>query len=528
LKTKGVRRLVLTSAAVASLSVVGAGFGQSGRVLHVDGALQHACASYSVESRNCSGRDGPAYPSIQTAADVVVPGDLVRIRGGVFQMPARGQNVLSRSGTATEPIIFEGSPGETVVIRGVGFEDRDLDGDGDADGPADAGDRSALIRITGHHIQVRRVEVEQAPHRGVQITGDHNLVEEVRVSHSWGASILISGNRNTVRYAEVRGSRHEGGVGMLPGASGSASDNQIIRVLSYENGRGADGAKVLSIDGDPGGGSNSDGIGTSKFCADGLPVIVCRRQRFVENITWRNADDGFDLTIADSHVIGNVAIDNGPEGRRGFKVFRNGPGNRFSGNVAKGAGAQYRGFEARGEDTLDVFHNLGVGNLDKAIYADTDGTARGRYFNNVGLHSAGNLDFLFFGGETADNWSGRAQGDPLLTDGSLPINLNLPVGTVQQRWRFVMDQVVAVLTPRAGSPLIDAGQLVPGYHCATADDDPRSPMDPDVFCRHWAGSAPDIGPFEYGLAAPREVVPPPPPPPPRPPRVVPLPPPPPR
>jgi hypothetical protein len=42
-----------------------------------------------------------------------------------------------------------------------------------------------------------------------------------------------------------------------------------------------------------------------------------------------------------------------------------------------------------------------------------------------------------------------------------------------------------------GSDLIDAGIIVPGYHCDT------SGAHPGENCREWYGAAPDLGPFEY-------------------------------
>lgn len=41
-----------------------------------------------------------------------------------------------------------------------------------------------------------------------------------------------------------------------------------------------------------------------------------------------------------------------------------------------------------------------------------------------------------------------------------------------------------------GSDLIDAGMIIPGYHCSTAG------AHPGQNCRVWYGAAPDLGPFE--------------------------------
>src|SRR5207245_1581320 len=58
--------------------------------------------------------------------------------------------------------------------------------------------------------------------------------------------------------------------------------------------------------------------------------------------------------------------------------------------------------------------------------------------------------------------------------------------------------VVAGLMLRAGSPAIDRGTFVPGFHCDRADDAPVPYPANDPNCIHWRGAAPDIGAYEYG------------------------------
>ncbi|MBI4051646.1 MAG: hypothetical protein HY400_03995 [Elusimicrobia bacterium] len=58
------------------------------------------------------------------------------------------------------------------------------------------------------------------------------------------------------------------------------------------------------------------------------------------------------------------------------------------------------------------------------------------------------------------------------------------------------------LTP--GSPAIDAGTIVSGYHCPISGD-----IDPtQTGCKLWYGSAPDIGAFEYNPGLPKDKLPP--------------------
>ena len=51
---------------------------------------------------------------------------------------------------------------------------------------------------------------------------------------------------------------------------------------------------------------------------------------------------------------------------------------------------------------------------------------------------------------------------------------------------------------RAGSPLIDNGTIIQGFHCSRADDNSSDPYpSSDTSCVHWYGNAPDIGAYEY-------------------------------
>jgi hypothetical protein len=82
---------------------------------------------------------------------------------------------------------------------------------------------------------------------------------------------------------------------------------------------------------------------------------------------------------------------------------------------------------------------------------------------------------------------------------NVALNLSLSFDqtlSVREKWKFVEIQVRRALSPRPGSGLIDQGQIIPGYHCPRADDDPTSPM------KNAPGRAPDIGAFEFAPSRP--------------------------
>lgn len=97
-------------------------------------------------------------------------------------------------------------------------------------------------------------------------------------------------------------------------------------------------------------------------------------------------------------------------------------------------------------------------------------------------------------------WDGDKSGSPKLINDeatwTFPTDDSVPLAT---RWAMLWGQMRAAVRPAADSPLRDAGTLVSGYHCAKADDDPIAPEPATSACRHWAGAAPDLGPFEAGI-----------------------------
>lgn len=488
---------LLLFAGIAALSVADV---PRNAVLYVDSRLTHDCerGDYSATKRNCAGSDGRAFRSPQSAVDLTKPGDTVRIRAGVYKQGA-GPTVLlvNRSGTPEAPIRIEAYGDGVVELRGRGFEDQDRDGDGRADGPASSGDRSALVAITADHVHLRGLDVGQSSYHGFIIQGSDNRVEETVVHDSWMSNLSVgSGSRNNVvRYVESRNARHGGGIGLGPSAKDPRElrGNRIERCLSHHNGRLPDGSLVLPIRGDPAGGGNSDGAGTSKTCAPALGANLCVNLAFVENIVWGNADDGFDNSFADSLMQDNISFDNGPRGNRGFKELRYTSGNTYVGNLAVANGAF--GFETRAHGGIRLFHNTAVRNPNRGLEAKiTAGeiTARG----NVAADN-GYADLSFSGSLLTGNWAASAQGDPRFRNAGVVVDTRLPAGTVEARYEFLRTQLVAAFTPAPGSPLIDAGSRIEGLHCASADDGPsRPPVDSP--CRHWRGKAPDLGAFESG------------------------------
>jgi len=502
---------------------------RQGRTLYVDNTLTNNCLSgnYSVANRNGSGQDGNAYTNLQAAADVTIPGDLVSVRGGTFTNPVvtgvyNYQLKISRSGTATQPIRYEVYPGESVLLWGHGFIDQDLNGDGKADGPI-YGKREYLIYSLADYIQLKGFEVANSEYYGINTGGNFNYLENCNAHDCWYATHAIehpNATTNTLlgtvlRWCEGHHARHGNGGFFYLNSTTFAfmTGNAFVNCVFHENGYQADGNKVLPITGDPEGGGNSDGLTVSKNLANNASfhpeygVDNWGPQNFwVGNISYGNCDDGFDSSWADSLIEGNMSLKNGPTGNKGFKMFLTVNRMTYRGNFSWGN--TNRGFELRNQtnSALVFYGNTALTNVAQGILGlDSNCLVT----NNLAAFNGGPA-YAGTVPPAGRNWSDDGTGSPgfrgdpqLASADNFQLDTHFQPGwSVQQKWQFLEGQLRAAFSPRAGSPLIDAGLWIAGYHCPRADDDPRNPMPTNAPGKHWFGAAPDIGMFEFTKPSP--------------------------
>jgi hypothetical protein len=112
---------VLAFTAVAVLYVWLAAGSLQAAAIFVDGQLPaDITGSYSIAKRDDSGKDGDAYNTIGEAADRAEAGDVVAIRGGVYNTGTSKEenDVLwpKHSGRPGRPIVFRAHEGEEVVL----------------------------------------------------------------------------------------------------------------------------------------------------------------------------------------------------------------------------------------------------------------------------------------------------------------------------------------------------------------------------------------------------------------------------
>jgi len=178
----------------------------------------------------------------------VVPGDVVWLRGGIYQPTS--QITFQRSGSSGNPITYEAYPNEQVVF------------DGSLKAATAAWD--PLIGLSGNWITLRNVEVRNHQGAGVTAYGDDCVLENIEAHHNAGAGLNSFGDRC-----------------------------QFLRCIAHDN---IDPQSSI-----PGG--DADGMGASS------PATGCY---FFGCVAYANSDDGIDVYGSSYNVIANcVCYDNG-------------------------------------------------------------------------------------------------------------------------------------------------------------------------------------------------------------------------
>jgi hypothetical protein len=502
----------------------------------VDPQLTASCTTYHPPTRTCGGGTATAYPTWQGAAAVANPGETWFLRGGTYALPPRGEIVLSRAGAEGAPITWEGYEAEAVVVKGPydtdvkssatcaagnGVRDWDEDCNNDAqhhaDGPSDTSDRAQMIAVRAPWQVVRRVRVGWG-FKGLYVSAPHVVIDEVVVHDTWETPIGTNQADNVFRHVAVIRGRHRTGVFIGAGANRTV----IYRSLSYGNGTHCTTAdcsqrtRVRSINGDDSdssgtagrGGENADSFSANKDCKDAAPAgeNLCTGNVWQETVGWDSVDGAYDTSEARGFYIANIAVSPNRNGGPAFKQLRADSGTVFSGNVWWRSLQSGRGGEHRTTGNQQLLHGLALRNQGHGHLA-SEQSGQNQATNNVGyLNSA---EFNGFGAAwtMGKNFDGDKSGNPGLVNEAYDPAPDLAAAeacltqaphtkSVTSCWQALYQALTAPLRPATGSPLIDAGQMVPEYHCTNADDagEPATSA-----CRHWRGAAPDQGPFEAGI-----------------------------
>jgi len=158
----------------------------------------------------------------------VVPGDTVRIRGGIYQPTS--QIIPQNSGISGNPITYEAYPNEKVVFDGSLATEASLGG----------GWQPPLLRVNGNWNVLRNIEERYSPGAGVQVYGTDNVLDHVEAHHNNGLGANSYGNRCRFLYCVAHDNVDPqatipGGDADGLGASAPSSGSYFLGCLSYRN-----------------------------------------------------------------------------------------------------------------------------------------------------------------------------------------------------------------------------------------------------------------------------------------------------
>lgn len=156
--------------------------------------------------------------TLQAAGRMVQPGDVVQVRGGVYDIGVE----LSRSGTSTAPIVYESYPGECAIFDGSGLSSS-----------------QKLVLYDVSHVVFRNFVVRNAPAEALSvIRGGNNVLSNLRLHNNYYSGLsVINSHDNHLSYI-ISHDNHdwrEGGGGADGIAIASGTGNVISHCVTYRN-----------------------------------------------------------------------------------------------------------------------------------------------------------------------------------------------------------------------------------------------------------------------------------------------------
>lgn len=165
-----------------------------------------------------SGRD-ISHPlrTLQAAADVAGPGDVVWVRGGVYSSNVAFNN----SGTASSPIVYESFPGECATLDGTGLSSLQR------------------VRLEGVRYNVfRNFVVRNSPGEGVLLyNASNNVISNIATHDNYLSGIMvINGDNNLFSHFIAYGNYDAPNGGNADGISVHSGDsNRVEDCVTFDN-----------------------------------------------------------------------------------------------------------------------------------------------------------------------------------------------------------------------------------------------------------------------------------------------------
>jgi parallel beta-helix repeat protein len=161
-----------------------------------------------------SGSNGP-FRTLSRAANVVQPGDTVKIRGGIY----RESTTWYTNGTEANPITITNYNGETVIVDGNNHT-------------IPSEDWGVLLKIAGNWYTVSNLEIRYSSCYGLLFknTAEHCTAYNIYAHHNWRNGITCSGSYGVIENCKAyyNSMIHEWGTG-----SKWSSGIAVCRTPSY-------------------------------------------------------------------------------------------------------------------------------------------------------------------------------------------------------------------------------------------------------------------------------------------------------
>lgn len=257
--------------------------------------------------------------TLQRAARLVRPGDVVWVRGGVYSSDI----IFSTSGTSDRKIVFESYPGECAILDGTGL--------------------SGLQRVRFnlvHHNVFRNFVVRNSPHQGIfMLDSDNNVLSNIIVHDNALSGFLTMGGKNNLLTRFIAYNNYDppyggdaDGISISTGDSNTVreciafgnsddgvdswlSTNTVIeRCVSFGNGY-HNGKPSGDGNGFKAGGKSNNARTVIRNSiafhnkANGFDFNSGQGVTFENNTAFENANNGF--TITGGTIRNNIAIGNG-------------------------------------------------------------------------------------------------------------------------------------------------------------------------------------------------------------------------